>query len=61
MSSLGLGLVAANEFFKEGDRQQLRDRDAQRFDWERQKAQAELSTAPSLADATRTGAQLRSK
>lgn len=61
MSSLGLGLVAANEYFKEGDRQQQRDRDAQRFEWERQKAQSELSTMPSLADATRTGAQLRSK
>lgn len=61
MSSLGLGLMAANEFFREGDRIKQRDREDQRFEWERQKAQSELSTLPSLADAKRTDAQLRTK
>ncbi len=41
--NLRYGLAALDSYFKEGDARQLRERADQRFDWERQKAQSELS------------------
>jgi hypothetical protein len=41
--NLRYGLAALDSYFKEGDARQLRERADQRFDWEKQKAQSELS------------------
>lgn len=61
MSALGLGLIAADQYFKEGDARVQRGRESQRFDWERQRAESELSTLPDKTEADRSGYQLRNK
>ena len=50
--NLGLGLAAADEYFKEGDRRNVRD-------YEQQKRAAEISTLGDRTAAERTGYQLR--
>ena len=47
--NLGLGLRAANAYFKEGDAQKVRDQEQRRWDVENKKSEAGLST---LADQT---------
>lgn len=59
MSKLGLGLIAADSAIRSADQQQLRDRATERFDWERQRAQSDLSTLDDRAAATRSQAQLQ--
>lgn len=54
MSGLGLGLIAADEYFKEGDRRQARD-------YQQSLRDADLATLPERTEATRAGAQLRTK
>lgn len=61
MSALGLGLIAADQYFKAGDARVQREREGQRFDWERQRAESELSTLPDKTEADRSGYQLRNK
>lgn len=55
--NLGYGLAALDSYYKEGDARQLRERADQRFDWERQKAQSELSLLDDKAAADRSGYQ----
>lgn len=50
--NIGLGLMAADEYFKEGDRRNLRD-------YEQKKRAAELSTLDDRVAAERSGYQLR--
>lgn len=61
MSALGLGLIAADNYFKEGDARVQRGRESQRFDWEKQRAESEMSTLPEKTEADRSGYQLRGK
>lgn len=61
MSKLGLGLIAADSAIRSADQQQLRDRATERFDWERQRAQSDLSTLDDRAAATRSQAQLQAR
>ena len=61
MSALGLGLIAADQYFKAGDARVQREREGQRFDWERQRAESELSTLPDKTEADRSGYRLRNK
>ena len=61
MSALGLGLIAADNYFKEGDARVQRGRESQRFDWEKQRAESEMSTLPDKTEADRSGYQLRGK
>lgn len=56
---LGLALTAGNAFFKEQQSQDIRDREAKRFDWERQRADAEMGLLPDRVAADRSGFQLR--
>lgn len=56
--NLGLGLIAADQYFKAGDERVLRDRAQRRFDWETQRAESEMSLLPSRTDALRTGNQV---
>lgn len=53
--NLGLGLIAADQYFKAGDERVLRDRAQRRFDWETQRAESEMSLLPSRTEALRTG------
>lgn len=55
--NLGYGLAALDSYYKEGDARQVRDRTEQRFDWEKQKAQSELSLLGDKAAAERSGYQ----
>lgn len=65
MSKLGLALIggsaALNEYERLEDRDTARNRAKQRFDWEQQRAQSELSTLPDKTEADRSGYQLRGK
>ncbi len=61
MSALGLGLIAADQYFKEGDARVQRGREAQRFDWEKQRAESEMSMLPAKTQAERSGYQLRAQ
>ena len=51
--NLGLGLLAADSYFKEGDARKVRD-------YEQAKREAELSTLPERTNADRSGYRLRS-
>lgn len=57
MSNLGLGLTAANAYFQEGERLADRAKQDQRFDWERQRAEAGLSILPDQTRAAQSGYQ----
>jgi hypothetical protein len=57
MSNLGLGMIAAGAAIDEQKAQELRDQRNQRFDWEKQKAQSELSLLDDKAAAERSGYQ----
>ena len=57
---LGLALAAGNAFFKEQNAQDIRDREKSRFDWERQRAEAEMSVLGDKTEADRSGYKLRS-
>lgn len=59
MSKLGLGLIAADSYFREGDARQLREQQGQRFEWEKQRATADLSTLDDRAQAQRAQAKLQ--
>jgi hypothetical protein len=61
MSALGLGLTAADSYFKEGDARVQRQRDDARYNWESQRATSEMSNLPDKTAAERSGYQLRSK
>jgi len=56
---LGLGLIAADQYFKEGDDRVLRQRAQERYDAEKQRTASELSLLDDKAAAERTGYQLR--
>lgn len=56
---LGLGLIAADQYFKEGDARVLRDQQRERFGWDKQRAESELSILPDKTEADRTGYQAR--
>lgn len=57
--NLGLGVIAGNSFFREQQAQEVRDREAQRFGWEKQRAEAEMGLLPDKTAADRSGYQLR--
>lgn len=59
--NLGYGLAALDSYYKEGDARVQRERQTQRYDVERKKAEAELSTLDDRTAADRSAAQLRSK
>ena len=52
--NLGLGLIAADQYFRADDARVLRERDRRRFDWETQRADSEMSLLPSRTEALRT-------
>jgi len=53
MNSIGLGLIAADEYFREGDRRQVRN-------YQQALRDAELSNLPDRMEAERSGYRLRS-
>ena len=53
MSGLGLGMIAGAAAIEEQKRQEIRDREAQRFNWERQQKEAELSLLGDKTDSER--------
>jgi hypothetical protein len=53
--SLAMGLSALDEYFREGDRRELRDRDRKRFGWESQRTEAEMSLLGDKTEADRLG------
>lgn len=57
--SLMMGLSALDEFYREGDRRELRDRDRKRFGWESQRSEAEMSLLGDKTAAERLGYQDR--
>lgn len=59
MNDLGLGLLAADAYFKADDSRVLREQQRQQFDWQKQRAESELSTLPDKTNAARTGFQLQ--
>lgn len=59
MSTLGLGLIAADSAIREQQAIKQRDQADQRFDWERQRTEADMSTLPDRTDAQRAQAQLQ--
>lgn len=59
--NLGYGLAALDSYYKEGDARVQRERQTQRFDWDRQKAESELSLLPDRTAASRAEYQLRTK
>jgi hypothetical protein len=48
-----MGLSALDEYFREGDRRELRDRDRKRFGWESQRSDAEMSVLGDKTEADR--------
>lgn len=61
MSSLGLSLMAANSAMDAVDAAKVKDQQRQRFEWERQRNEADLSTLGDKTDAAKSGYQLQSK
>jgi hypothetical protein len=57
--NLGLGLIAADSYFKEGDARVLRQREQDRYDAEKQRTTSELSLLGDKTEADRSGYQLR--
>lgn len=57
MSKFGLGMIAAGAAMDEQKAQEVRDQANQRFGWEQQKAQSELSLLGDKAAAERSGYQ----
>lgn len=57
--NLGLGVIAGNSFFREQQAQEVRDREAKRFGWESQRAEAEMGLLPDKTAADRSGYQLK--
>lgn len=53
--SLAMGLAAVDEYFREGDRREVRDRDRKRFGWEEKRAESEMSLLPDKTEAERLG------
>ena len=53
--NLGLGLIAADQYFKAGDERELRDQRRRRFEQDDQVRQAELSLLPDRTTAARSG------
>lgn len=50
-----MGLAAVDEYFREGDRRELRERDRKRFGWESQRSEAEMSLLGDKTEAERLG------
>lgn len=51
--SLAMGLAAVDEYFREGERRELRERDRKRFGWESQRAESEMSLLGDKTEADR--------
>lgn len=60
MSGLNLGLAAADAYYKADDARVLREQQRERFGWDKQRAEADLSTLPDRTEAARSGYQLQS-
>ncbi len=58
MSGLGLGMIAGAAAIDEQKRQEIRDREAQRFNWERQQKEADLSLLGDKTDSERSRLKL---
>jgi hypothetical protein len=58
MSGLGLGMIAGAAAIEEQKRQEIRDREAQRFNWERQQKEADLSLLGDKTDSERSRLKL---
>lgn len=61
MSNIGLAAIAGNAAVNSMRVQQDRNRQDERFGWEQQRNQADLSTLDARTEAVRTGAQLQAK
>jgi len=53
--NLALGLAAVDEYFKEGDRRVIREREGKRFGWEEKRAESEMSLLDDKTAAARAG------
>lgn len=53
--NLSGAIAGGNAFFEQNERIKLRNQEEQRFDWERQKAESELSLLPDKTTALRSG------
>ena len=58
--ALNLGLAAADQYFKADDARVLREQQRERFGWDKQRTEADLSTLPERTEANRSGYQLQS-
>ena len=56
--NLGLGLIAADSAIRESRAQDIRDREAQRFEWEKQRADAEMGLLDDKTASERSRYQL---
>lgn len=59
MSGLNLGLAAADAYYRADDARVLREQQRERFGWDKQYAEAGLSTLPDRTDAAKSGYQLQ--
>lgn len=57
--ALNLGLAAADAYFKADDGRVLREQQRERFGWDKQRTESELSTLPDRTEAARSGYQLQ--
>lgn len=57
--ALNLGLAAADSYFKADDARVLREQQRERFGWDKQRAESELSTLPDRTEAAKSGYQLQ--
>lgn len=60
MSGLNLGLAAADAYYRADDARVLREQQRERFGWDKQRTEADLSTLPERTEANRSGYQLQS-
>lgn len=59
MSGLNLGLAAADAYYRADDARVLREQQRERFGWDKQRTEADLSTLPERTEANRSGYQLQ--
>lgn len=60
MSEINLGLASADAYFKADDARVLREQQRERFGWDKQRTESDLSMLPDRTEAARSGYQLQS-
>ncbi len=58
--NLGLGIIAGNAALTGAKEYELQERDRQRYEWERKRAEAEMGLLPDKTEADRSGYRLKS-